>query len=207
MATQQTNQDFEARQLLKAYRKGLISDSLFEEQMGELGNGNGAGRYVFGGKSYDTEREMLVAFLDEYRCAENYAADYFNCWSEVSDQACVKGGLLAVQQRESFHAQLLEARLRELGGSPQCSVPTEQREKDMALYASTDKNDAEKLSYVTSQFPDLTKALRFITDVIDQIQDDQHSKELLRSLVQDEMSSGNWLIEACQMLNGEKAAA
>mgnify|MGYP001310226143 CR=1 FL=1 len=51
---------------------------------------------------------MLVAFLDEYRCAENFAAEYFNCWSEASDQACVKGGLLAIQQREAFHAQLLE---------------------------------------------------------------------------------------------------
>ena len=199
--------DFEVRQLLKAYRKGLITDALFEEQMGELGNSNGTGKYVFGGKSYDTEREMLVAFLDEYRCAENYAADYFNSWSEVSDEACVKGGLLAIQQREAFHGQLLEARLRELGGSPQCSVPTEQREKDMVLYASTDKNDAEKLMHVTSQFPDLAKALSFITDVIDQIQDDQQSKELLRSMVQDEMSSGNWLMGACQLLNGEQAAA
>jgi quercetin dioxygenase-like cupin family protein len=31
--------DFEVQQLLKAYRKGLISDELFEKQMGELGNG------------------------------------------------------------------------------------------------------------------------------------------------------------------------
>lgn len=205
MATPQANHDFEVRQLLKAYRKGLISDALFEEQMGELQNG--MGKYVFNGKSYDTEREMLVAFLDEYRCAENFASEYLNCWSEVSAQACVKGGLLAIQQREAFHAQLLEARLRELGGSPQCSVPTEQREKEMALYASTDKNDAEKLAYVASRIPDLPKALTFITDVIDQIQEDQQSKELLRSLVQDEMSSGQWLLEANQLLNGEKAAA
>lgn len=201
--------DFVVRQLLKAYRKGLISDALFQEQMGELGNGNvnGNGKYVFSGKSYSTERELLVAFLDEYRCAENYAADYFYSWSEVSNEARVKGGLLAIQQREAFHGQLLEARLRELGGRPQCSVPTEQREKDMALYGSTDKNDAEKLRHVTSQFPDLAKALAFITDVIDQIQDDQQSKELLRSLVQDEMSSGHWLQESCNLLNGPQATA
>lgn len=31
--------DFEVQQLLKAYRKGLISDELFEEQMKELGKG------------------------------------------------------------------------------------------------------------------------------------------------------------------------
>ena len=31
------SKEFEAQQLLKAYRKGLISDELFEEQMRELG--------------------------------------------------------------------------------------------------------------------------------------------------------------------------
>ena len=46
--------------------------------------------------------------------------------------------------------------------------------------------------------------LRAITDVIDQIQDDQQTKELLRSLVQDEESSAKWLMEACQLMNGAK---
>ncbi|HJU11228.1 MAG TPA: cupin domain-containing protein [Candidatus Binataceae bacterium] len=34
--------DFEVQQLLKAYRKGLISDDLFEKQMTEIANGGGA---------------------------------------------------------------------------------------------------------------------------------------------------------------------
>ncbi len=34
--------DFEVQQLLKAYRKGLISDTLFEAQMKDLGESNGA---------------------------------------------------------------------------------------------------------------------------------------------------------------------
>jgi DNA-binding ferritin-like protein len=115
--------------------------------------------------------------------------------------------LRVIQQREAYHARLLEDRLRELGGIPQCTVPTQQREKEMALYASKDKKDAEKLRYVADQITDLPKVLKFITDVIDQIQKDQQSKELLRSLVQDEMSSGQWLLEAHQMVNGTKAAA
>ena len=197
--------DFEVKQLLKAYRKGIISDDLFEAQMRELQNGEA--KYVFNGKAHASEREMLMHFLDEYRCAENFASEYLNCWSQVSDQACVKGGLRAIQQREAYHAQLLETRLRELGGAPQCTVPTQQREKEMALYASAEKKDCEKLQYVASQYPDLPKALKFITDVIDQIQEDQQSKELLRSLVQDEMSSGQWLLEANQLLNGTQAAA
>lgn len=201
--------DFEVRQLLKAYRKGLISDELFEAQIKELTNSaqNGQGKYFFGGKAHASERAMLMHFLDEYRCAENFASEYLNCWSEVSDQECVKGGLRVIQQREAYHAQLLEARLRELGGLPQCTVSTEQRAKEMAVYASKEKKDVEKLQYVANQITDLPKALKFITDVIDQIQEDQQSKELLRSLVQDEFSSGKWLLEANQLLNGTKAAA
>jgi hypothetical protein len=197
--------DFETRQLLKAYRKGLISDELFEAQMRELKNGEA--KYVFNGKACASEREMIMQLLDEYRCAENFASEYLNCWNEVSNQDCVKGGLRVIQQREAYHAKLLEDRLRELGGIPQCTVPTQQREKEMAVYASKDKSDAQKLQYVADQITDLPKALSFITNVIDQIQEDQQSKELLRSLVQDEMSSVQWLLEACQLMNGAKAAA
>jgi bacterioferritin (cytochrome b1) len=197
--------DFEVRQLLKAYRKGLISDELFEAQMRELQTGGG--KYVFNGKTYASEREMIMHLLDEYRCAENFASEYLRCWNEVSDQDCVKGGLRVIQQREAYHAQLLEARLRELGGAPQCTVSPQQREKEMGVYATKDKTDAEKLQYVANQITDLPKALSFITDVIDQIKEDQQTKELLRSLVQDEYSSANWLLEANQLLNGAKAAA
>jgi len=207
MATQQTTQDFEVRQLLKAYRKGLISDELFEAQIKELTNGaqNGHAQYLYNGKSYAMEREMITHLLDEFRCAENFAAEYLNCWIGVSDQACVKGGLRAVQHREAYHAQVLEARLRELGSTPQCTVPTERRDKELAFYAAKDKTDAEKLLVVTEPLSDPAKVLRFITDVIDQIQEDQQSKELLRSLVQDEMSSITWAKEACALLNSAQS--
>lgn len=66
---------------------------------------------------------------------------------------------------------------------------------------AAEKRAVEKLQYVANQIPDLPKALKFITDVIDQIQEDQQSKELLRSLVQDEISIGKWLLEANQMFN------
>lgn len=198
MATQQISQDFEARQLLKAYRKGLISDELFEAQMRELGNG---AQYRYGDKPLGSEREMIMHLLDEFRCRENFAADYLNRWIAVSDQECARGGLRVVQQREAYHAQLLEARLRELGGIPQCTVPAERRDTEVAFYTSTEKKDAEKLLALTSRVTDPAQALKYITDVVEQIQEDQQSKELLRSLVQDEMSSITWLKEACALLN------
>lgn len=195
--------DFEARQLLKAYRKGLISDELFEEQMQELRSGATDQGYSYNGKSYETEKELVLGILDEFRCAEDFAAEYLNRWVEVSDQECVKGGLRVVQQREAYHAQILEERLRELGGSPQCSVPAERREKELPFFASTDSNDIEKLQSITAQLKDkdVAEILKPLTDAIDQIQDDQHSKELLGSLVDDELSSVKWLMGACETLS------
>jgi len=190
--------EFEVRQLLKAYRKGLISDELFAEQMKEM---NGARRYAYNGTSHATEHEMIMHLLDEFRCGENFASEYLNRWIEVSDQACVKGGLRTVQQRETFHAQLLEARLRELGGIPQCTVPAERRDKELQFYASAEKKDLEKLQSIAARLKDPAQALKPITDVIAQIQEDQQSKELLRTLIDDEMSSIKWLLEACQTLS------
>jgi hypothetical protein len=186
--------DFEIQQLLKAYRKGLVSDEFFEQQIKEI-NG-GSRKYSYGGKTYSTEREMIVHLLDEFRCGENFAAEYLNRWIEVSDQACVKGGLRVVQQRENYHAQLLEARLRELGGVPQCTVPADRRERELAFYASKATKDAEKLGSIMTRLKDqdISAVLKPLTDAIDQIQEDQQSKELLRSLIDDEMSSGKWLM-------------
>ena len=195
--------DFAVKQLLKAYRKGLISDELFEAQITELATGgqNGRAQYTYSGNPVGSEREMIMQLLDEFRCRENFAAEFFDRWIAVSDQECARGGLRVVQQREAYHAQMLEARLRELGGIPQCSVSAERRDKELALYASAEKTDAEKLLAATSRLTDPAQTLKYITDVIDQIQEDQQSKELLRSLVQDEMSSITWLKEACALLN------
>jgi bacterioferritin (cytochrome b1) len=196
--------DFEVRQLLKAYRKGLISDALFEEQMKELNNGQRG--YSYNGQEHATEREMIMHLLDEFRCGENFAAEYLSRWIEASDQECVKGGLRAVQQREAYHAQILEARLRELGGIPQCTVPQERRDKEVPFYSSTETKDAQKLLSIASRLNDPAAVLKPLTDAIGQIQEDQQSKELLRSLIDDEMSSIKWLMEACQTLNAPQSA-
>jgi hypothetical protein len=194
-------QDFEVRQLLKAYRKGLISDVLFEEQMKELGN-SASRSYAYNGKTHATEREMIMHLLDEFRSGENFASEFLGRWIEVSDQDCVKGGLRVVQQREGYHAQLLEARLRELGGMPQATVAAERREKDMAFYSSTEKNDCEKLASIAAVVKDPVVVLKPLTDAIDQIQEDQQSKELLGLLVADEMSSVKWFLDAHKTLSG-----
>lgn len=86
-------------------------------------------------------------------------------------------------------------------------MPAERRDKELAVYAAKDKTDAQKLLVATENLDNPAKVLSFITDVIDQIKDDQQSKELLRSLVQDEMSSIAWVNEACALMNPARAQA
>src|SRR5262249_23344943 len=89
--------DFEVKQLLKAYRKGLISDELFEAQILEMTKGgqNGPAQYTYNGKSVGSEREMIMQLLDEFRCRENFAAEFFGRWIDVSDQECHAAGYVS----------------------------------------------------------------------------------------------------------------
>ena len=54
--------DYEVKQLLKAYRKGLISDELFEAQVTELAKGgqNGHPQYTYNSQPVGSEREMIM---------------------------------------------------------------------------------------------------------------------------------------------------
>jgi len=80
-------------------------------------------------------------------------------------------------------------------------VPQERRDKELPFYASAEKKDLEKLQSIANRLTDPAAALKPITDVIAQIKEDQQSKELLKSFVDDEMSSIKWLVEACQTLS------
>jgi hypothetical protein len=93
------------------------------------------------------------------------------------------------------------ARLRELGGNPQCTVPDDVRKKKLAFYGSTELKDAGKLKGEAAELQDPAQALKRYTDVIDQIHKDQHSKELLHWILQDELTTIRWVKETCALLN------
>ena len=82
---------------------------------------------------------MLLDFLNEYPCAEAFAAEYLGQWIDISGREYKKGGLRTIHQRETFHAKLLEACLQALGGNLQCMVPAARREKDFTFYTSPEK--------------------------------------------------------------------
>jgi hypothetical protein len=65
------NRDFEIRQLLRAYRSGIMSEAAFEEEMSRLeheavepGQPASPGFEALG-RSYRSEREAVISFLDQ----------------------------------------------------------------------------------------------------------------------------------------------
>lgn len=160
-----------------------------EERLAKLGSGA------------KLDRQRLLDFLDKFRAGESLGEATLGAWIAVSDTACLRGGLRTAQRREGMHAQLLEERLCELGGEPRHEVPAAEREKMLKDYASTEKTDAQKLFDFVERFPDIEVALKPIHDIADQLDDDQETQFLLRTIAQDERSTLQFLTDACALLN------
>lgn len=162
--------------------------------------------YTYKGQTFASEREMILYLLDDYRCVEGFAAKYLGAWKVVSLVPCVTGGLRTACGREQLHADLLEARLRELGGTPQCEVP-EERLADLAYYGSQEHSDIEKLGKVAARLKDPEKILAFLTDVIAQIEDDQDTRELLATILDDERATLQWIASSWATLQPQAATS
>src|SRR5215510_2079265 len=166
-------------------------------------------RTVYGGyqgKANPSEREKIMHLLDQYSCTEGFVAEYLPRWIEVSSNEAVKGGLRTVQSREAAHARLMKARLLELGGTRHYSIPTERREKEIPFFAAPEKKDVEKLQALATLFGDPEEFLKPVTDLIKEIQADQQSKELLRTIIDDERASIGWLVEMYKTLSEAETA-
>jgi DNA-binding ferritin-like protein len=146
--------------------------------------------------------EEVIRFLDGFRAGEALGEASLGAWIEVCTTPCLKGGLRTVQCREGMHARLLEARMKELGGSPEHEIPEAIYNAAMVGSASTEKSDAEKVLEFVSRFPDIDEALRPIHEMADRLDDDQETQSLLRTIAQDERSTLEFLAEACALLNG-----
>jgi len=97
------NRDFEFRQLLRAYRAGIISEKTFEAEMAEIehngsANGTSGGFHAFG-KTYKSEREAIVSFLDRGHAAEANGALTFGNWAKVCTTDCIRSGLRMIAER------------------------------------------------------------------------------------------------------------
>lgn len=197
------SRDFEFRQLLRAYRSGIISEAAFEQEMICLENGNsaanGSGFRVFG-RTYRSERDAIISFLDKARAAEHTAGIALPKWAAVCKTECIRSGLRMIGEREAYHARVFEQRVRELGGEIRAGL-TEEGRQYIEYVANPDIPDNQKLLRFASRLSDPKEAVRPIVEFIELIKDDVETKEMLRLFCQDELSSTTWLLESCKALN------
>jgi hypothetical protein len=161
-------------------------------------------RVVYGGykgKPDPSERDRIVHLLDVYRSTEGFVAQYLPKWIEVSPSEAVKGGLRTVQAREAAHARLMKARLTELGERAEAEVSEERRQKEIPFFSSQSISDREKLQVLSNLFGNADAFLKPVTDMVNDIKDDLQTRELLRTIADDEYESIKWIQEMSRLLN------
>src|SRR5258708_25496775 len=81
--------DFEFKQLLRAYRNGVISQATFESELAwlEAGapttNGNGGAGFKAFGRTYKSQRAAVVSFLDKVRAGEANGGEATAAMAEI----------------------------------------------------------------------------------------------------------------------------
>lgn len=201
------NRDFEVRQLLRAYRSGVLSEAAFEEELlrleheaGSLGQGSEpSSGFEACGRRFRSEREAVINFLDELHATQMDAAVGFAKWATVCRTSGLRTGLLMIAERDAYHARALERRARELGGELH-STATEMGSKLVELLANREVADLEKLVAVTSLVQDPQEAVAPIAEFAGLLRTDMESKQALRLIAEDELSTANWLRDVCAAL-------
>jgi hypothetical protein len=201
--------DFEFKQLLRAYRAGIINEATFEKELADLehgvGNTDGGGGFEALGKTYGSEREAVVALLDRFRAGEAGGQAAFSGWEKQVSTDCIRSGIRIIAEREGYHSRIFERRLADLGAECKAGLTDFGRRVTEKL-SDSKLSDNDKLLYVTSLAPDPEAFWKPVSEVVDRIKDDQDSKELFKLYIQDELSSGKWLMYACEALNGPDKA-
>ncbi|MBF6560594.1 MAG: hypothetical protein IVW56_09905 [Candidatus Binataceae bacterium] len=209
------NRDFEFKQLLRAFRAGIISEKAFEGEMAELEHGaghngangaNGAsGGFRAFGKNYGSEREAVISFLDRAYAAESNGAATFENWAKLCTTECIRSGIKMIAEREAYHARIFKNRLRELGAKPSAPVNEDGRKFKEAM-SDPNLKDTEKLLVHHKLVADPVVFFQAISEFAERITEDVETKEVIKLFVQDEISSGTWLNASCAALNAPAAS-
>lgn len=146
-------------------------------------------------------RGELLRFLDRFRAGEALGAATTKAWIEVSDVACVKGGLHVVAEREGLHARLLDACIRAHGGTPRYELPEAVCTEAMKRVSDRSRGDAAKVLEFVQQVGATEKALEPIYTMADRLDGDPETQALLRTIAQDERSTLEFFQQACKLLN------
>jgi hypothetical protein len=184
-----------------------MSEAAFEEEMTRLEQGNGEqvqaqpGFEAFG-RVYRSEREAVINFLDELHATQMETAIGFAKWAAVCRTTGLRTGLLMIAERDAYHARVLERRVRELGGELHGS-PTEQGSKLVELLANREISELEKLLALISFIRDPQEAVAPILQFASLLRTDLETRQALRLLAEDELSSATWLHEICAVLSAQ----
>jgi rubrerythrin len=202
------NRDFEFKQLLRAYRAGIINEKTFESEMAEIehgANGNGTAiGFQYQGKTYKSERDAIVSFLDKSRAGEANGAEIFRNWAKVCTTDCIRSGLKMIAEREAYHARIFENRLHELGAECRAEVTAEGlKVKECA--SDPKMSDNAKLLDFDKILKNPDELIRPIFEFAELIKEDLETKEAIRLFAEDELSSTKWLKYACAALNAPAA--
>ncbi len=144
------SRDFEFRQILRAYRNGIIDEATFDKEMARLesdshGVSTNGGSFRAMGKSYPSERAAIMNFLENTAAGEAGGAEAFTKWAAVCKTDCIRSGLRMVAEREAYHARQLAQRLHDMGGECKASMSEEGR-KFVDFVSNPERSDVDKLS-------------------------------------------------------------
>ena len=205
------NRDFEFKQILRAYRAGIINEATFEQEMQSLENGSTDSQNGFTafGRSYACEREAVMRFLETVSAAETNGGEAIRKWLEVCTTECIRGGLKMVAEREAYHGRAFERRLRELGGTMP-NRQTEELRKNLAYLGNPSISDYQKLHRGATRFPNPDETIRPLFEFAAQLKEDLQTKEMVQLFAQDELSTLKWQNALCATLTrmqGKTSAA
>lgn len=130
-------------------------------------------------------REQIAAYLDEYRAGESTGAKLFRGWAASCKHESLRGALRVMELREQSHADLLERRLRELGGTPKHEVGA----MEFVNYlASPTHTDAMKLREFARNAP-VDMVLGRLNSYADRMDGDPETQSLMRAIIEDERAT------------------
>jgi hypothetical protein len=205
------NRDFEIRQLLRAFRSGMLSEAAFEEEMTRLeheAGGQGQAEntgFEIGGRLYRSEREAVLGFLDELHAIQMDSAVGFAKWAAVCRTKGLRTGLLIAAERQAYHARIIQRRVHELGGELRTTT-SEQGSKLVEVLANNGIPDFEKLSALTSMVQDPQQAIAPLVAFATALKQDFETKQALRLIAEDELSTATWLQDMFATFRGTAAS-
>lgn len=151
--------------------------------------------YTCRGQSFDNERDMLIALVDNFRAGEALGAELLQAWVTVCQLPAVRGGLRTVVEREGWHARVLAQRLQELGSPCQAQITADVRQPTLQRLGSADVSDVDKLREIAGFVTGPSDPVAELRQAALQIEEDQESRALLLTLLDDEDATVRWLRE------------